>query len=104
MKIQPWYRPEASRKVAEDYLTNTPPGAFIVRMSSAGDCHILDVQAGMRVCHVQLLHVPFEGVTYYKLPGTVHFFEHIFDLVLFCHYNPFQFNFEGMAPEGITLR
>lgn len=52
----------------------------------------MDVQAGPRIGHVLLSHVKNEeGVTFYQLPGTVHMFEHLYDLVLFCHYNPFIF-------------
>lgn len=51
----------------------------------------MDVQAGPRIGHVLLSHVQHKGVPYFLLPGTPHLFEHIYDLVLFCHYNPFVF-------------
>eukprot|EP00047_Mylnosiga_fluctuans_P004594 m.235460 g.235460 ORF g.235460 m.235460 type:complete len:763 (-) comp12828_c0_seq1:115-2403(-) len=103
VSAQPWFRSDYTRKSSEEYLANSPPGAFVVREASTKDCHILDVQAGGRVCHVQLLHVLVNKLKYYKLPGTPHMFEHLMDLVLFCHYNPFHFNYEGMSKEGITL-
>ena len=31
-----WYRPKMNRVESDAYLLNTPPGAFIVRMSSKG--------------------------------------------------------------------
>jgi hypothetical protein len=91
LQDQPWYRPSATRQLSEEYLANTPPGAFVIRPSAAGDSHVLDVQAGPRIGHVLLSHVMFEDQTYYQLPGTPHVFENIYDLVLFCHFNPFVF-------------
>jgi hypothetical protein len=88
---QPWYRPGVTRKQSDEYLANTPPGAFVVRPAAAGDSHVMDVQAGPRIGHVLLTHANIDGVTYYHLPGTPHYFEHVYDLVLFCHYNPFIF-------------
>lgn len=88
---QPWYRPGVTRKQSDEYLASTPPGAFVVRPAAAGDSHVMDVQAGPRIGHVLLTHVTEDGLTYFHLPGTPHFFEHVYDLVMFCHYNPFIF-------------
>ena len=52
---------------------------------------MMDVQAGPRIGHVLLSHVNVDNVSYFQLPGTPHLFEHMYDLVLFCHYNPFVF-------------
>eukprot|EP00048_Salpingoeca_helianthica_P017246 m.236246 g.236246 ORF g.236246 m.236246 type:complete len:738 (-) comp20502_c0_seq1:110-2323(-) len=88
---QPWYRPGITRKQSDDYLASTPPGAFVVRPAAAGDSHVMDVQAGPRIGHVLLSHITIDSITYFHLPGTPHYFEHLFDLVMFCHYNPFIF-------------
>lgn len=91
VKDQPWFRTNFTRQQSEEYLASAPPGAFILRPSPAGDAHVLDVQAGPRVGHVLISHVHLESVIYYRLPGTKHLFQHLFDLVRFCHYNSFNF-------------
>jgi hypothetical protein len=99
---QPWYRgPTFSRQDADAYLEKTPPGAFILRASKTGDSHILDVQAGPRVGHVLLAQVMLESNAYHRLPGTVHVFQHLYDLVRFCHYN--SFNFKGVNEDNVYI-
>jgi hypothetical protein len=75
----------------------------VVRQAPDGKSFVLDIQAGPRVGHVLLAACEFEGNSYLSLPGTMHAFEHIFDLVLFCHYNPFNFKNINDSNVSITL-
>jgi len=97
-----WYRPKMNRVESDAYLLNTPPGAFIVRMSSKGGV-VLDVQAGPRVGHVLLDTSEYDSKSYFHLPGTKHYFSSIYDLVMFCHYNTFNFQNINEADVEISL-
>jgi hypothetical protein len=102
VEAQPWFRDaNFSRQDADAYLAKTPPGAFILRATHSGDTHILDVQAGPRVGHVLLTQILLVETPYHVLPGTSHVFEHLFDLVRFCHYNPF--NFRGVNEDNVFI-
>ena len=103
LKEQPWFREGFSREQADAYLAKTPPGAFILRPNPAKDSYILDVQAGVRVGHVLLAEVQLEGAIYCRLPGTLHLFQSLYDLVLFCHYNSFTFKNIDNGSVSISL-
>eukprot|EP00047_Mylnosiga_fluctuans_P002894 m.226418 g.226418 ORF g.226418 m.226418 type:complete len:1450 (+) comp11421_c0_seq1:361-4710(+) len=100
---QPWFRPTLTRADSDQYLLKTPPGAFVVRKSPDSKSFVMDVQAGPRVGHVLLSKVEFKGHEFYNLPGTTHAFEHIYDLILFCHYNAFNFKNINESSVSITL-
>ncbi len=61
----------------------------------------MDVQAGPRIGHVLLPHIIKDGILFFRLPGSPHLFQHLFDLVRFCHYNPFYF--ENINTEGTNI-
>lgn len=101
LQKQSWMRLAWKRRRAIRYLQPSPVGAFLIRQGDKKGEYILSVQAGVKVCHVLLCSEIYNGTVLFNVHPTPHFFEHLYDLVLFCSYQPFHF--EALGSDLITL-
>ena len=60
-------------------------------LTSSASEYSLDVQAGPCAGHVVLSTIEIDARSYFHMPDALHFFASIYDLVLFYHYNSFQY-------------
>eukprot|EP00051_Salpingoeca_urceolata_P010256 m.124990 g.124990 ORF g.124990 m.124990 type:complete len:1001 (+) comp16640_c2_seq1:98-3100(+) len=89
---QSWFRTSWSTLQATRYLECSPKGSFVIRGApEASTDYVLSVQAGPRVAHVLLRSATTGGRFYWRLHANSAWFEHIFDLVLYCSVEPFCF-------------
>ena len=105
--MQAWFQPKSSRKDAENLLLLGDAGAFLIRLPSNPMHFMLDVLAkpssGPRVGHVLLPQILRDGTLFTRLPGTPHVFQHLFDLVRFCHFNPFHFDWDQDVAVNLSI-
>eukprot|EP00730_Choanoeca_flexa_P006691 TRINITY_DN12204_c0_g1_i6.p2 TRINITY_DN12204_c0_g1~~TRINITY_DN12204_c0_g1_i6.p2 ORF type:complete len:386 (+),score=55.99 TRINITY_DN12204_c0_g1_i6:2373-3530(+) len=100
---EPWCHLRWGKIQADRYLSPAPKGAFIVRKGPQQGEFVLSVQSGIRVCHVLLRAVKYRtGPVLYNIYPTPQWFESLYDLVLFCSYQPFYFS-KLDATNEITL-
>ena len=100
---QSWFQPKTKKKEAELFLEHAPVGAFLIRIPANPFSYMLDVQAGPRIGHVLLAQIMRDEMMYVRLPGTPHVFQHLFDLVRFCHFNPFHFEKIGTGDSSSAI-
>lgn len=92
LESAPWYQEDTTTEEATKYLKDTPQGAFVIRKAPNRPNDLaLSVQAGPKVCHVLLRGVDHDGKTYKNVSPTAEHFEHVYDLVKYCHHEPFHF-------------
>eukprot|EP00043_Microstomoeca_roanoka_P009718 m.92613 g.92613 ORF g.92613 m.92613 type:complete len:768 (+) comp14671_c0_seq1:195-2498(+) len=101
---QPWCRIKWSKARSNRYLSSAPVGAFIIRRATQRGQYVLSVQAGPRVCHVLIRAIAKDSTILYNVYPTPQWFENLYDLVLFCSYQPFQFpDLEGSGAITLSL-
>ena len=78
------------------WLDQTPQGAFVFSQAPerSRDASLLSVQCGDAICIVQVGTEIYnsDGKEYLNLPGTPHYFGHIYDLVNYTQLQPLQFS------------
>ena len=77
-------------------MAPAPKGAFVIRdapHTADKTDFCLSVQTGLqgRVCNVLIKREQAADVTWWNIHPTPHFFESLFDLVLYCSVQPFHF-------------
>lgn len=101
LQKQSWMRLNWKRRRAIRYLQPSPVGAFLIRKADTKGEYVMSVQAGVKVCHVLLRSELHDRAVLFNVHPTPHFFEHLYDLVLFCSHQPFHF--EALGSDLITL-
>eukprot|EP00047_Mylnosiga_fluctuans_P006931 m.250047 g.250047 ORF g.250047 m.250047 type:complete len:198 (+) comp16520_c0_seq1:203-796(+) len=103
---QVWYRAGGmARADAVSQLRGTEKGTFLVRETiytpTGEDTHTIDVQAGPRVVHILIRHVPSPIGQLFRIDAHHEWiFERLFDVIRFCSLNPFTM---ANLPQPVTL-
>lgn len=98
MSTQSWFRRTWGPKNVEQFLAKAPEGAFVVRdVPDAPGDFALTLKAGGKMRNMLLKRSLVGSKQYWNVHPTKQYFAHLFDLVAFCHREPFRF--EG----GLTV-
>eukprot|EP00051_Salpingoeca_urceolata_P026220 m.476517 g.476517 ORF g.476517 m.476517 type:complete len:389 (-) comp20553_c0_seq1:86-1252(-) len=79
---QSWYEPEWTEEDVETFLDEAPVGAFVIKLhdSKLNTLQLMvQTSAGLKRCAVPI--EEYNHMDVYRITGTRHVFEHLFDLV-----------------------
>lgn len=101
LAAQSWFQINWTREESEAYLENASKGAFIIRKSA--DTLAIAIQCGPmvhnKISHIRLNKCNMKGKEWYNVVPTIHYFEHVYDLIFYCHYCPFHIT--NMSSENV---
>ena len=99
VRSQPWFCADWTADKATAFLKDKPRGSFVLRAApDRPKDFVLTVQADGRTFNVLVRHIEKNGIVYWGVNPSTHFFQSLVDLLQFCSKSPFTFKGVEVCP------